>query len=350
MKSTIKIDGSFHEGGGQIVRTAVGLSCVLGKGVVVGDIRKGRPKPGLKNQHLKSIEFLGDVFSASTSGVSLGSERVEFIPGEFKGAREASIDLETAGSITLFLQTVTLALCGIKEKVALEIIGGTDVKWSPSSDYFSGVFLENLKFLGYDANYEVIKRGFYPKGNGKAKFLFNGFEMENHDFIKGKVREVELFVHSSKELERARVVERIEESFRNNIKTEVEFKVDTSYDRTDSAGVVATAVVKTTNGNYGADILGERGLSSEEIGKRLAERVNSFLENDFLLDEHMTDQILPFISLLVSRSGKPLILDVERISRHTETNIYTIRKFLDVEFRVERDKRKKTIKFVCSRC
>ncbi|MCJ7816907.1 MAG: RNA 3'-phosphate cyclase, partial [Candidatus Aenigmarchaeota archaeon] len=46
----LTIDGGHLEAGGQIVRTAIGLSCVTGKPVKIFNIRKGRPVPGLKAQ------------------------------------------------------------------------------------------------------------------------------------------------------------------------------------------------------------------------------------------------------------------------------------------------------------
>lgn len=39
--------------GGQILRNAVALSCLLAQPIRVTKIRAGRSKPGLKEQHLK---------------------------------------------------------------------------------------------------------------------------------------------------------------------------------------------------------------------------------------------------------------------------------------------------------
>ena len=39
----LEIDGSYGEGGGQLVRTAVALSAVTGKEIRVINIRKNRP-------------------------------------------------------------------------------------------------------------------------------------------------------------------------------------------------------------------------------------------------------------------------------------------------------------------
>ena len=44
--NTITIDGSAGEGGGQVLRTSVGLSLVTGRAFTIENIRAKRRKPG----------------------------------------------------------------------------------------------------------------------------------------------------------------------------------------------------------------------------------------------------------------------------------------------------------------
>ena len=49
-----KIDGSYGEGGGQILRSAVTLSTITKKPIQIDNIRAMRKVPGLRAQHLTS--------------------------------------------------------------------------------------------------------------------------------------------------------------------------------------------------------------------------------------------------------------------------------------------------------
>ena len=51
----IKIDGSKGEGGGQVLRSALALSLVTGKPFTIVNLRAGRKKPGLMQQHLTAV-------------------------------------------------------------------------------------------------------------------------------------------------------------------------------------------------------------------------------------------------------------------------------------------------------
>jgi RNA 3'-terminal phosphate cyclase (ATP) len=107
----IEIDGSFGEGGGQIVRTAVALSAVTGKPVRIIRIRQGRSKPGLAAQHARAITALAAICDAKTSGATPGSSEIVFTPGEIRGGRHR-VEIGTAGSVTLLMQCLLRRCCG----------------------------------------------------------------------------------------------------------------------------------------------------------------------------------------------------------------------------------------------
>ena len=163
----IEIDGSYGEGGGQIVRTSVALSAVTGKSVLIKKIRQGRPKPGLAAQHAQAIRALGQICNAEIKGAEPGSSEVLFCPQEICGGSRR-VEIGTAGSVTLLMQCLLPALLHAEKRTSLQVQGGTDVQWSPSVDYFRNVFLPALSFFGGRAGLQLLRRGYYPRGQGEV--------------------------------------------------------------------------------------------------------------------------------------------------------------------------------------
>src|SRR5207245_923712 len=169
----IEVDGSFGEGGGQVLRTAVALAAVLSKGIHVFNIRAGRAEPGIRPQHMTGVKAANELCSGDLEWLEVGSTEFVFRPGKLR-AGAFKFDVGTAGSVTLVLQTLMPILAFAPGSVQLEITGGTDVKWSPPIDYLRLVILPILRKIGYLGDLETVRRGHYPKGGGLVRFSTQG--------------------------------------------------------------------------------------------------------------------------------------------------------------------------------
>src|SRR3989475_12656104 len=169
----IEVDGSYGEGGGQVLRTAVALAAVVSKETLVFKIRAGRPEPGISPQHMTGVKAAAELCSANLQGLEVGATEFVFKPGKLRAGAFQS-DVGTAGSVSLVLQSLMPMLAFAPGPVQLEITGGTDVKWSPPIDYVRLVTLPILKKIGYQGHLEIVRRGHYPKGGGLVKFSTGG--------------------------------------------------------------------------------------------------------------------------------------------------------------------------------
>ena len=163
----IHIDGSQGEGGGQILRTALSLSALLGLPVTIENIRANRPKAGLRPQHLTAVKALKEICGAEVEGMAVDSRRIAFRPGRVRPGNYF-FDVGTAGSVTLILQALLLPLALAPGPSRIKLRGGTHVPWSPPYHYLAEVFLPTLALMGIQTAVRLGKWGWYPKGGGEA--------------------------------------------------------------------------------------------------------------------------------------------------------------------------------------
>lgn len=344
----IHIDGSYMEGGGQIVRTALALSTLTGRPFRVDKIRHNRPKPGLKPQHISCIGALKQLAHARAQGAQPGSVTLEFTPGRIDG-RSIYIDIGTAGSITLLLQSLLLPCLFAAAPVKIKLVGGTDTKWSIPVDYFAQVILPYFnKFAACKIN--DAKRGYYPKGQGaldltvSPRFHMSDFKNVNalaahlkrtvSEFslaVRPKVQEIRGKSSASMHLKNAQVAERQARGAAGVLNHDYTVSIRCDYHNTVSAGSIITlwTVSKEPGGIVAADALGEKGLRAEKVGAAAAQKLRAVLNSNAAVDRHLADNLVPLMALV----GGVMVTD--KITGHIRSNIYVCEQFLDVAFRID---------------
>jgi RNA 3'-phosphate cyclase len=329
----LEIDGSFGEGGGQILRSSLALAAVLGKEIRIFNIRAGRSEPGLKSQHLTGAKAVAALCNASYQGLEIGSSEFLFRPGSIEKG-DFRFDVGTAGSITLVLQALMPLLPFASGKITLEVRGGTDVKWSPPIDYLSLVTLPLLEKMGVKVSLEIVKRGHYPKGGGIVRIgsVPSSYLKPIVGLKDGKVNSIVGVSHSVKlpahvaERQATGATHLIEEKGLHSPEIEIQSMENSSH-LSPGSGIVLAARLENSS-IVGGDCLGERGRPAEEVGRSAAMTLLGEIETGSLLDRHMGDMIIPYIALAEGVSD----LSVSRITQHTLTNIKVAEAVTEVQF------------------
>jgi len=320
----IEIDGSYGEGGGQIVRTAVALSAVTGEEVKVTSIRRNRPDAGLKAQHLQAIRTAARICDAEVSGLSLHSTSIIFSPREIKGGTY-SIDIGTAGSISLLLQCLMPAAAHARDELELIITGGTDAAWSPPVDYLKHVTARAVSKMGYKCEIKLLARGYYPKGGGCVRARIKPSGLNGYDFTREQCN-ITGISHCSNLP--GHVAERQADSAAALLRTAgFECHIDTECTQEISTG----SGINLWCGLLGGSALGKRGLPAEKVGRSAALEILTELRSGAAVDVHLADQLIPYMGLAAGGS-----YTVRELSQHTRTNIRVTEQFLNVDFKIKK--------------
>ncbi|MEW5937433.1 MAG: RNA 3'-terminal phosphate cyclase [Candidatus Thermoplasmatota archaeon] len=328
----IEIDGSRGEGGGQVLRTALTLSCALGAPFSIHSIRVKRPHPGLAHQHLTAVRAAAMISGAEVKGAELGSTRLEFAPAGVSSG-DYIFDVGTAGSISLVAQTVLLPLALASGTSRLIIRGGTDVKWSPPIDYLSHVILPALKRMGASATLALVRRGFYPRGGGEVRIEVCGSKILRPLRLSepGILERFDVLVASAGLP--GHVPDRIASACRRLLSPHGEVVVSTEdwSTRAHSTGVSVCCLAVFDACVLGSAGVGEKGLRSEDLAAQVGDHLLGEVKAGATADLCAADQHL--LPMALAPAGSEF--SARGLSTHAETNIEVIEQFLGRSFEIE---------------
>ncbi len=333
----ITIDGSYGEGGGQVLRTSLTLATLTGQAVRIERIRAGRKKPGLRPQHLTAVRAAASVCRAHLEGAELDSQTLVFAPQDAPRPGEYVFDVTeaaqggSAGSVGLVLQTVLLPLALAEGESYLILRGGTHVPWAPSASYLEHVFLPLLARMGVHVQVELEQWGFYPAGGGEIRVRIEGRA--------GSLRPIALTQRGA--LQRvwgiavvtnlpAHVPQRMANRA-GNVLAEADLQPHVEPRRLrgagPGAGIFLFAEYATPRGDAitaGFTAYGRKGLPAERVAEMACEDLLTHHRSGAPADPHLADQLVLPMALAEGESR----VRASQISPQLLTNVWAVRQFL----------------------
>lgn len=320
----IELDGGH--GGGQLLRSALTLSLCTGTGFTLHNIRAIRRKPGLMRQHLTAVNAAARVGNACVHGAELGATSLRFEPGRVS-AGTYHFATGSAGSATLVLQTVLPALWRAQGPSQLRLEGGTHNPLAPSADFIAQSYLPALGRMGVQASMQLLQHGFHPAGGGVMEVQVQPCaalqppSLEVRAPLQAIEAQVLMCGLSSgiglRELQVLAETLGVDPHPRNvqSIRP--------------ALGPGNVALVRVRHGDH-VEVFsghGERSVSAEQVGARLAGQVKQYLDGTGAVGEYLSDQLL--LPMALAGGGA---FTTHVLSDHLVSNARLIEKFLPVEF------------------
>lgn len=323
----LEIDGSFGEGGGQILRTSLALSLITQTPFRIANIRRNRAKPGLRRQHLTAVRAAARIGDAELSGDALNSSELTFQPRPVRGG-DYLFDIGSAGSTTLVFQTVLPALLLARTASTLTFIGGTHNHGGPPWDFLARVFLPVIARMGANVGIDLQRHGFAPGGEGKwtarvqpSKLI----EVTLHKRGRLRTRDVRSLVANLP----PSVADRELATVRKHLDWPHESMRAEVVEATGPGNILLIAaeydqVTELATG------FGQRGVPAEKVAVEAVECWRAYEATEAPVGENLADQLLLPIALAGRGS-----FTTPKPTLHTVTNAEVIAKFLPAQFEME---------------
>lgn len=292
----IVIDGRHGEGGGQILRSAVGLAAALGVPVRVQHIRAGRAKPGLLRQHLAAVRAVAQVCGGQLEGAELGSTEVAFWPGPIHpGAYEFAVG--SAGSALLVLQTLLPALLVAGGPSQLVLRGGTHNPAAPPAEFAAQVLAPALARLGAELTVELRRPGFFPAGGGEVAVTVQPAQDPQplQWLERGAVQSLAVVCHLA-DLP-AHIGERECHGLRRALNLERDAVQVREWPEC-GPGNALLAVARAEHATEVTTGFGRRGVRAAQVADEVARDMRAWLAADVPVGVHLADQLVAPLAVL----------------------------------------------------
>ena len=207
-----------------------------------------------------------------------------------------------------------------KKRLDLRIKGGTDVLWSPTIDYTQHVLKEAYSRMGINFSFKLIRRGYYPKGNGEIQLKIFPSKIRSIKFSERKTKHVKLICSFSK-LPRDEIENEINQIVKKL--TDMSYTVNVEIKSEDATDSGATLLIYSIDDHsiIGIDALYNNKTHEFDLN------IDDFVKN-YTIDDNLADMLVVPASLCNKRT----IFPVNKITKHLETNLFVTSKITGCKY------------------
>jgi RNA 3'-terminal phosphate cyclase (ATP) len=329
---SVFIDGNIGEGGGQILRTSLALSCITGRELHIENIRAARRNPGLAKQHISCVLAACQICGGKCKGATLRSKVLDFQPVRVQGS-DFRFDIGSAGSATLVIQTVLPALFLADNPSTVTVTGGTHNPMAPPFDFLAETFLSSVATADFHGSCKLVKHGFAPVGGGKITFNIQPWQKHAH-------KTINLCESADKpqilaRIYTAKLSENIADKQRGLLlQSGLDFEGIEHTEVKDSDGPGNCVMIRLCSSNHTTvfTAFGQRGKPSHKVINEVVGLAKDFLASGAAVDRFLADQLLIYMAI---SNGGCFITD--ELTAHLTTNMEVIKKFLDIDFSIGKE-------------
>lgn len=330
----LTIDGSYGEGGGQILRSALSCSIIFSKPVEIINIRKGRKKGGLQPQHLTCVNACRDISDAHVEGNEIGSTMLRFNPQVVKGGSftfDVAEKRGSAGSVSLVIQTLILPLTSCPKPHRLTVLGGTHVPWSPPFHFLKYVFIPVIEKMGCTINISIDKWGWYPTGGGVVHSDLMPSAGLRGIRIEERGRLLRIYGISAVSNLPSSIADRQRAEGLKNLKgLDVDIDIELLTAPSPGKGTFFFIVAEYERVSAGFSSLGALGKTAEDVAREASRDFLEYHKSNGAVEPHLADQLIPYVAMSPESSS----FTTTKITRHLMTNIWTVKHFVNADIRV----------------
>jgi RNA 3'-terminal phosphate cyclase (ATP) len=201
----------------------------------------------------------------------------------------------------------------MKKNLKISIIGGTDVPWSPTSNYTKFVLGEAYSRIGINFSLDIKRRGYYPKGRGLIEAEVIPAQNLIPISLGGRTTRHAKFLCSYSKLSRDQIQSEVKKA--QTILEKNEFQCEYAITEEDAIDKGCSFLIFSHDNNsvVGSDAIYEKSLNG--IGEFVA---NKFVESNHGVDLFLSDMLVVPLSLIKDTS----VFRIKKITKHLETNLF----------------------------